>query len=173
MNSDNNNASCGCGHYHQHKHEEGCSCGCEHHRHHGEPPSYEIFEDGKLSEKAIRFMHLLESHKFLPCARFIITSSVEPSFFNIALAPVFISDKEESVSLLKETGSVLLGLERHGYISIDYGVLLTNFDYSYFKESAAYKLFEETVSDAKQQQGFLGDTAVIEFGSIAPLDETI
>ena len=158
---------CGCGHdhgHHHHEHGEGCGCGHDHGHH---QQFFPIFQEGVLNEVAEGFMHLLSTHKFLPCARFVVKSSSEPEFSNVALAPVFIDDGEEEVLVLRAMGEVLLGLEHHGFISIDYDIPLDNFDYSYFKESRAYRLFEQTVAEAKDKQGFLGDIAEIEFGSIA------
>ena len=180
--------ACGCGHdhaHHHHEHGEGCGCGCgcghdhgHHHHEHGESCGcghhhqhhvYSIFQEGVLNEVAEGFMHLLSTHKFLPCARFVVKSSAEPEFSNVALAPVFIDDGEEEVLVLRAMGEVLLGLEYHGFVSIDYDIPLDNFDYGYFKESRAYKFFEQTVAEAKGKAGFLGDIADIEFGSIAAI----
>ena len=164
MNTDH---SCGCGHNHAHTHAHGESCGCGHD--HGSKKTYPIFQEGALNEVAAGFMHLLHTHKFLPCARFVVKSSKEPDFTNVALAPVFIDGGEEEVMVLRAIGEVLMGLEHHGFVSIDYDIPLNNFDYSYFKESKAYKLFEQTVAEAKGKPGFLGDIADIEFGSIAAI----
>ena len=163
------NHSCGCGHDHEHRdhhhaHGENCGCGCDHHE---QQRDYPIFQEGALNEAAAGVMHLLQTHKFLPCARFVVKSSVEPDFMNVALAPVFIDSGEEEVMVLRAMGEVLLGLEHHGYVSIDYDIPLNNFDYSYFKESKAYKLFVQTVAEAKGKPGFLGDIADIEYGSMA------
>jgi ABC-type uncharacterized transport system, permease component len=161
--------SCGCGHDHAHHHHaHGASCGCGHDHGH-QHKDYPIFQEGALNEVATGFMHLLSTHKFLPCARFVVRSSKEPDFTNVALAPVFIDDGEEEVMVLRAIGEVLTGLEHHEFISIDYDIPLENFDYSYFKESKAYKLFEQTVAEAKGKPGFLGDIADIEFGSIAAI----
>jgi len=143
----------------------GCACGHDHC--HEAPRSYDIFKDGKRNEAAEGFIHLLNTHHFLPCARFLLKSTRQPEFTSIALAPVFISDGEESVALLRSIGELLLGLEQHGYISIDYDIPLDGFDYTYFQESKAYRLFEQTVQEARGREGFLGDIAAIEFGSIA------
>lgn len=182
MNSDNHahhehihGESCGCGHdhthdhtHHDHAHGEDCDCGHDHSQHH-QASDFNLFDNGVLNETAAAFMNLLETHRFLPCARFVVTSSAEPEFSNVALAPVFINDGTEDILFLRAIGNVMTALEHQGYISIDYDIPLEGFDYSYFKESNAYKLFEETVAEGREREGFLGDTATIEFGSIAPL----
>lgn len=153
-----------------HTEHHGHDCDCGHDHSHDTSHSCKIFQDGKLNEAADGFLQLLKTHHYLPCARFILKSSVEPEFSSVALAPVFINDGEESPDFLRRVGEVLLGLEHHGYISIDYDIPLEGSDYSYFKESKAYKLFEQSVEDAKSRERFLGDTATIEFGSIAPIE---
>ena len=159
--------TCGCGQDHNHVHDENCGCGGHHH--HEAPPVCDIFEDETLNETAGGLMRLLDLHGFLPCARFVVRSSREPDFENVALAPVFISGEDDSVLFLRAIGDILLSLAYHGYISIDYDIPLKGYDYSYFKGSAAYRLFEETVREAQTREGFLGDIADIEYGSIAPL----
>ncbi|MCD7948211.1 MAG: hypothetical protein LUG13_07975 [Oscillospiraceae bacterium] len=149
-------------------HDHACNCG---HDHANEAAhSCDVFTDGQLNEAADGFLQLLKTHHFLPCARFVLKSTSEPAFSSVALAPVFISDGEESVSVLRAIGDILLGLEQHGYLSIDYDIPLDGFDYTYFKESRAYQLFVQTVREGKDRDGFLGDTATIEFGSIAPIE---
>ena len=166
--------SCDCGHDHEHvhthNHADDCDCGCGHEHSHEPAQICDIFQDGKLNEAASGFMELLKTHRFLPCASFVLRSSTEPEFSSAALAPVFITDGKEEISFLRAIGDILLGLEYHGYISIDYDIPLEGFDYSYFRESRAYRIFEQTVAEAKSREGFLGDIADIEFGSIAPLE---
>ncbi len=156
---------------HDHVHDENCSCGEHEHSHSHDPAlALSIFEDGELNDSAASFMGLLNTHKFLPCARFVVKSSKESSFSNVVLSPVFVTDGTEQVSVLRSIGDILIGLELNDYISIDFDIPLEGFDYSYFYESAAFKLLEQTVAEAKDRDGFLGDTATIEFGSIAPLN---
>ena len=169
MHTHNHGPDCDCSHDHEHEHSPDCDCGHDHEHSHAASPPCEIFQDGALNEVAAGFLRLLENHHFLPCARFVLKSSTEQEFESIALAPVFISDGEETPAFLRSVGEVLLALEYHGYISIDYDILLDGYDYTYYTESRAYKLFEQTVSEAGGREGFLGDTASIEFGSIAPL----
>ncbi len=148
-------------------HNHACHCGHDH----GQEAAHScaLFQNGALNDAAAAFLQLLKTHHFLPCARFILKSTTEPSFSSVALAPVFIRDGEESVGVLRATGDMLLELEAHGYISIDYDIPLDGYDYTHFKDSRAYQLFVQTVMEGKDRPGFLGDTPTIELGSIAPI----
>ena len=71
---------------------------------------------------------------------------------------------------VKETGKMLLDLEERGWITLDYGYPLEGYPYTEYRESALYALFRRTVEEAKGRPGFLGDTPVLELGSIAPAE---
>ena len=53
-------------------------------------------------------------------ARFLIESSREDDFSSVALAPVYLRGPEESMEWVKETGAMLLELEKKGYLTLDY-----------------------------------------------------
>ena len=91
-----------------HEHQEHCNCSCGHHQeHHSLHP-----HGGGLTEAQTAFLHELEHHHFLPVARFLIESSREDDFSSVALAPVYLRGPEESMEWVKETGAMLLELEK-------------------------------------------------------------
>ena len=132
-----------------HEHQEHCNCSCGHHQeHHSLHP-----HGGGLTEAQTAFLHELEHHHFLPVARFLIESS-----------------REESMEWVKETGAMLLELEKKGYLTLDYDYPLEGYPYTEYRQSDLYAYFCRTIEEAKGRPGFLGDTPVLELGSIAPAE---
>lgn len=157
MHEHHEHCGCGCGHDHDHDHDH------EHHHHHHINPT------GDLTEAQAAFLHELGHHHFLPVARFLMESSQEGDFSSVALAPVFLRGPEETMEWVKETGAMLLDLEQRGWITLDYDYPLERYTYAEYKQSKLYAYFCSTVEEAKGQSGFLGDTPVLELGSIAPV----
>lgn len=149
-----------------HEHHEPCGCGCGHHHEHHHH-SGELL--GELTQAQAAFLHELEHHHFLPVARFVVESSQEGDFSSVALAPVFLRSPEETMEWVKETGAMLLELEQRGWITLDYDYPLEGYSYAEYKQSELYTYFCSTVEEAKGRPGFLGDTPVLELGSIAPV----
>lgn len=154
MHHHHEHCGCGCGHDHEHEH---------HHEHHGE-------HGGELTPAQAAFLHELEHHRYLPLARFLVESTAEDDFSGVALSPVYLRSPEETMEQVKETGRMLLDLEARGWITLDYGYPLEGYPYAEYRESALYALFRRTVEEAKGRPGFLGDTPVLELGSIAPAE---
>ena len=149
-----------------HEHQEHCNCSCGHHQeHHSLHP-----HGGGLTEAQTAFLHELEHHHFLPVARFLIESSREDDFSSVALAPVYLRGPEESMEWVKETGAMLLGLEEKGYLTLDYDYPLESYPYTEYRQSDLYAYFCRTIEEAKGRPGCLGDTPVLELGSIAPAE---
>lgn len=90
---------CGCGHDHGQEHEH-------HHHHHGHEA---------LTEAERAFLHELEHHHYLPVARFLSESSREADYSVVALAPVYLRHKDETMEWVKETGAMLRGLEEKAH----------------------------------------------------------
>lgn len=143
-----------------HEHDEHCGCGCEHGHH----------SNGPLTEAQEAFLHELAHHHYLPVARFLVESSVEDDFSSVALAPVYLRGPQETMEWVKETGAMLLELEEKGCLTLDYDYPLEGYPYAEYKESDLYAYFCKTIEEAKGRPGFLGDTPVLELGSIAPVD---
>lgn len=144
----------------------GCGCGCGHdHEHpcrtddHAEP--IEVTENQK------GFLHHLGHTHYLPVARFTVEDSREENFASTALAPVFLRSAADDMETVKEAGVFLQRLEDLGLITLDYDIPLNGYGYEEYKASALYEYFRATVAEAASKPGFLGDTPVLELGSIA------
>lgn len=154
--------SCGCGcHDHHHDHHDHHDC-CEHHHRNGE---------GELTPAMADFLRHLEHHHYLPVARFLVESSAEEEFCSVALAPVYLRSPDEDMACVKETGAMLLALEEMGYLTLDYDYPLAGYSYKEYNESKLYAYFCRTVAEGAEKNGFLGDTPVLELGSIAPAEK--
>lgn len=153
---------CGCGgHHHEHHHHEGCSCGC-----HEEETEVEIVVDTNLDEGQLAFLGQLLEIKYLPVVRFVVKSAKEEDFASVALAPVFIRDLKDSMADVKQAGGFLSQLEQQGMISIDYDMPLDGYAYNEYRNCELFQFFCETVKEGKDREGFLGDKATLELGSI-------
>lgn len=97
-------------------------------------------------------------------------STAEDDFSAVALSPVYLRSPEDTMEQVKEMGALLLDLERRGWITLDYGYALEGYPYEEYRTSALYAYFCRTVEEAKGRPGFLGDTPVLELGSIAPAE---
>ncbi|MFI3206686.1 MAG: hypothetical protein R3Y33_05520 [Clostridia bacterium] len=163
---------CGCG-GHNHEHGEGCGCGGHHH--------HDENHQCKCSSKTVKAMDFSEfqeqflmdlSHKtYLPLVRFIMLSTKSDDIESVALAPVYITSENESIQSIKETGKMLLELEKNGYITLDYDEELGKYDYSEYDNSPVFAELKDIVAQGAQKENFLFDIAEIEKGSIAMTQE--
>lgn len=163
--TNNEQCGCGCGHNHEHEHNHencGCGCGCNHEQHEKKPINPE-----EITENQKAFLHELEQRHFLPVARFTLKDSREKDFNVTALAPVFLRSTTDSMELVKEAGAFLKGLEDMGLITLDYDIPLNGYEYEEYKNSEIYKYFCATVAEGATKPNFLGDTPVLELGSMA------
>ncbi len=167
---------CGGEHHHEHHHEGGCGCGGHHHEHdhqhcgcgcHDEEEEVvEIVADTNLDEGQLAFLEQLKEIKYLPVARFVLKSTQEEDFNVVALAPVFIRDLKDTMEDVKDAGSFLTALEEKGMISLDYHMPLDGYAYSEYRNCELFQFFCDTVAETKGKEGFLGDKATLELGSI-------
>ncbi|MFI3313807.1 MAG: hypothetical protein R3Y62_07965 [Eubacteriales bacterium] len=157
----NHDGCCGGHHHHEHNHES-CGCGC-----HDEEEEVVIVVDTNLDEGQLAFLEQLLEIKYLPVARFVVKSSKEDDFASVALAPVFIRDLKDSMADVKQAGTFLSQLENQGMISIDYDMPLNGYTYGEYRNCDLFQFFIETVKEGKDKDGFLGDKATLELGSIA------
>lgn len=132
----------------------GCSSGCQ---------DRVIY----ITEAEKEFLMKLAQVPFLPLTRFIMRSTTSDGAESVALAPVFLSDKRDTMDTVKKTGAILHSLEDKYMITLDYDMPLQNGDYSLYEESELYQLFCSTVREGGNQAGFLFDQPVLERGSIA------
>ncbi len=120
-----------------------------------------------LTEHERDFLARLAQAPFLPVACFRLKSSHTPHAHLVALAPVFLDSREDSMESVKQTGAVLTSLETYGLITIDYDEPLQNADEGLFRQSKLFAYFEETVRAGSRVPGFLFDVAALEVGSLA------
>ena len=148
-------------------HNEHCGCchGQEHHCHNNAP----ITPD-ELTKVQKDFLHQLDHHHYLPVARFTLTDSREKDFISTALAPVFLRSASDDMKTVKEMGAFLQNLEDSALITLDYDIPLSGYRYEEYKSSALYEYFCETVAEGASKSKFLGNTPLLELGSIAPTE---
>ena len=154
-------------HHHDH---HGCCCGHDHDHMQDQRQSCPVSE-GELSGEERALLHELDHHDYLPVARFLLESTKQDDFSSVALAPVYLRHPEESLEQVRRTGALLLGLEEKGYLSLDYGYPLDGYPYEEYHGSQVYAYFCRSVEEARGREGFLGDTPVLELGSIAPMEK--
>ena len=151
-------------------HDEHCGCGCGHdheHTHRIHIPAALI----EVTENQKDFLHQLGHSRYLPVARFTMEDSQEKDFIATALAPVFIRSVSDDMDTVKEAGTFLQQLEDMGLLTLDYDIPLDGYGYEEYKGSSLYEYFRATMAEAATKPGFLGDTPVLELGSMA-LTET-
>lgn len=140
-----------------HKNEHSCGrCGCGHHQ-----------TTIKISEEETEFLKQLAQIPYLPLARLVLKSTKSSHFESVALAPVYLKGRTDSMDKVKRMAVVLKSLEDSGLITLDYEEPLENGNYTDYFDSELYAYFKETVAQAKEKDDFLFDTPSLELGSIA------
>ena len=71
------------------------------------------------------------------------------------------------MAMVKEAGAFLKKLEDMGLITLDYDIPLNGYAYQEYKDSALFEYFCATLKEGAGRPGFLGDTPVLELGSMA------
>ena len=113
------------------------------------------------------FLYQLAQTPYLPLARFVLKSTKSSHFESVALAPVYLQDKTDSMETVKGIGAVLKSLEERGHLTLDYEEPLKNGDYSDYENSDLYAYFRETAAQAAKHDDYLYDIPDLELGSIA------
>jgi hypothetical protein len=121
----------------------------------------------ELTAQEKDFLGLLSQAPFLPIGRFLLKSSRSDHLESVALAPVYLTEQQNSIEIVRENAVALKQLAEYGVITLDYDIPLEGFDYTIFKESAAYKYFQDAVQEGKADPDFIFDTAELELGSLA------
>ena len=147
-------------------HNEHCGCGCGHDHTHI-PPSAPASGPAEVTDSQKDFLHELAHRRFLPLARFTVEDSREKDFISTAMAPVFIRSVSDGMDAVKEAGAFLQRLADMGLVTLDYDLPLQGYGYEEYKQSSLYAYFRATVAEGAAKPGFLGDTPVLELGSIA------
>lgn len=147
-------------------HDQHCGCGCGHNH---EPPHRADAHTApiEVTENQKDFLHQLGHTRYLPVARFVVKDNREENFSSTALAPVFLRSPADDMNKVKEAGAFLQKLEDLGLITLDYDIPLSKYGYEEYKSSALYEYFCETVAEGATRPNFLGNTPVMELGSIA------
>ncbi len=177
---EHNHEGCGCGHDHGHNHghheHEPCGCGHDHGHNHGH---HEHKHEGccgkheKITHAEEHFLSHLIVAQCYPITQFVVKSSKEHSFESVALSPVFLEDEKTSMERAKELGRIMLKLENAGLIDLDFDIPISNYDYKEYKESDLFAFFKKTVEEGSGQNGFLGDLATLECGSMVPTEKCL
>ena len=146
--------------------EHCCGCGCDHnhklpHLSDAHPTPVGVTKNQK------DFLHQLSHSHYLPVARFTVKDSREEGFVSTALAPVFLRSASDDMNTVKEAGIFLQNLEDLGLITLDYDIPLDGYGYEEYKASSLYEYFCTTVAEGATRPNFLGNTPVLELGSIA------
>lgn len=115
---------------------------------------------GPLNDCEKALLDELARNAFLPVARFLITNPEDPELSFVMSAPVYLPTLDADSEELKRCGSALLNLRKRGYITLDYGVPLSGFDYEAWKKSDFYDRFAFSVEAP-------GAVPMLEPGSVA------
>ncbi|WP_041444708.1 hypothetical protein [Syntrophobotulus glycolicus] len=145
-------------------HDKHCGCGHDHEHLRGDEAHAAPIE---VTEKQKEFLHQLGHSHYLPVARFTVKDSREEAFVSTALAPVFLRSADDDMKAVKEAGVFLQMLEDLGLVTLDYDIPLDGYGYEEYKESSLYEYFCATVAEGSSRPNFLGNTPVLELGSIA------
>ncbi|MDF3001279.1 MAG: hypothetical protein K0Q48_1398 [Bacillota bacterium] len=148
--------------HHDHAHGHGCSGGCC-----GGGGCASRKTAAPLTAEEIEFLKQLAQTPYLPLARFVLKSTKSNHFESVALAPVHLKDKTDSMEMVKSMGAVLKSLEERGFLTLDYEEPLENGNYSEYENSDLYAYFKETVAQAENHDDYLYDIPDLEHGSIA------
>ncbi|MCB8815005.1 hypothetical protein [Desulfosporosinus shakirovi] len=144
-----------------------CSDSCCHsHSSDSEKDCAHSHDPQTITNEEIDVLMDLAQCSYLPVSRFVMSSSKEEARF-VSLAPVYINVFDDSMETVKEIGTVLSGLEKKRFISLDYDIPLEDYDYTLHSKSVLFAYFTETVNEGKKNPSFLCDIAEIELGSIA------
>lgn len=121
----------------------------------------------QITEEEIDFLKELAQTPYLPLASFVLKSTKSSHLASVALAPVYLDQKTDSMERVKSKGVVLKSLEHKGLITLDYEEPLENGNYGDYLDSTLYTYFKETVAEAGGREDFLFDLPSLELGSIA------
>ena len=120
-----------------------------------------------LTEDEKKFLLLLAETPFLPVTKFLLKNSKSEHVESVALAPVYLLNKNDSMETVKKTGRTINSLTEHRIISLDYDIPLGNCDYSEYEPSDVFAYLKETVAEGRSNPSFVFDMAALQFGSMA------
>ncbi|MBP1736231.1 MAG: hypothetical protein H6Q60_112 [Oscillospiraceae bacterium] len=120
-----------------------------------------------LSQREQTLLMGLAQIPYLPIVRFVLASTKSEHLESVALAPVYLSEAEETFESVLENSHVLRELEQKNFISLDYDQPLQGCGYEQYHLSMAYRVFQNTVLEGSDREGFLFDIARMDCGSMA------
>lgn len=135
-----------------------CCCSHENHDHNCKV---------ETTDNQKEMLEFINRYLYLPVAKFVISSTKEHDFRVVALDDVFLKSVHQTMEETKQMCKILKELENQNLITIDYDILIDGYNYDEYNQSDIYKYFCKTVEEGKEKPNFLGDTASLEFGSIA------
>ncbi len=136
-------------------HSEHTGC-CGGHRH-----------DTTLSVREESLLHLIKTQGCIPIVSFVMKSSKSSHLESVALAPVYLTDQNDDIDTVKSNGADLKRLSDGGYISLDYDITISNYDYSEYLNSKIYLDFCNMMNESSENPDFVFDIAEMEKGSAA------
>ncbi len=116
------------------------------------------------------FLNALAVQKTLPVARFVRMNDQIDDVCIVALEPVYLMSPTDSMEAVKAYGAFLTELEELGLLTLSYETPLPDYSYLEYHTSSLFAFFQETVREGSKNATFLGNTAVLECGSIALTD---
>ncbi|MCD8051487.1 MAG: hypothetical protein LUE89_07405 [Clostridiales bacterium] len=99
-----------------------------------------------LTDPERQLLDLLAQNAFLPVARFLLRSPENPELSFVMSAPVYLTGPETTQEELRTAGTALLQLQRRGFLTLDYGVPLSGFDYAAWERSTLYRQFAQSAA---------------------------
>lgn len=120
-----------------------------------------------LSNNQLQLLNRIAACKRFPVARLELRSTKDSSLRSVALDNVILSDKNDSMDMVKELGTTLAQLEEMELVQIDFALkVAVSSDYTIFRESDIYAQLCELAEQAKGREGFLFDTPAIKKGLV-------
>lgn len=110
---------------------------CSHCRSHSAP--------SPLSETEKLLLDRLAQNAFLPICRLLLRSRENEELSFVMSAPVYLPDRDTSTEAVRDYGSALLSLQRRRFITLDYDMPLSGFDYESWKDTDYYQSFAFSV----------------------------
>ncbi|MCQ2442292.1 MAG: hypothetical protein MJ077_04060 [Oscillospiraceae bacterium] len=94
-----------------------------------------------LNEIENQLLDQLAQNAFLPLCRLLLRSPESKELSFVMSAPVYLPDAAASKETVRAYGAALLSLQKRRYITLDYNVPLSGFDYDAWRRSEYYQGF--------------------------------
>lgn len=94
-----------------------------------------------LSDMEKSLLDLLAQNPFLPLCRLLLRSHDNEELSFVMSAPVYLPYPDTTTEEVRSYGAALLSLQRRGYLTIDYDIPISGFDYDSWKDYDYYRSF--------------------------------